>query len=236
MKTNQHSEKNKAILESRADDLVHTLGDFFIDIHYRDERNKKANQNNPTNQKKDEVKKISDEKKDHTPPKPDQGTPMGGMDFTKLFSNPANPTNPPQTTPQQPPQPPTNLQQSPPKSILTDPKTKKETPMSGLFSGLKKKENAKVTFDHMLPAEQPDIDQKPPQADIRNVQVPTIPENTVKTIQNVNQPPPKMATPFYSQNKGLLDDEDDPLEGRESLNSSDFQSFCEYKAPNCSKN
>lgn len=214
MRTNQATEKNRVVLQSRSNDLVNTLGDFFIDLHYRDERTKIANPEIQKTQKKEDSKMLVEEKIEIIPPELEKENPLPGVDLSKLLTNPPSTSQPAQNWPQTSQQPSASQQQVPPKSILSEPKTKGTNPMSELLGGLTKKDKPSVTFDHLAPGTTSKQEAKPTQPVANNFQLPVIPENpALKSLQNSTQGPQKMVTPFYSSKQALYDEEDDPLGG-----------------------
>lgn len=212
--TNQNNEKTKAILESRSGDLVTSLGDFFIDVHYKDQRNKLRNPDQVQSPNKELDKKKITDPKDSKASQLQPGTPAGGIDFSKLLQNPSPQPQPPQN----PSSGIQNIQNmnTGPTSFEQKPKeiTKPASPLAGILGGHKKADKPRVSFD--LPDTTVPQREEPKLSSqfISPNPLPTIPEQqSTKPAQNLYQPPPKIAAPFFGNKPSYLDEEDDPLSG-----------------------
>ena len=216
--TNHDNEKTKEALESKAGDLVGVLGDFFIDIHYKEDRNKTRNPEQSKPKNVNETKQNIDEPSGGKTPHKEGPSLFDGLNLNNLTQNQPEPSKPVQNPPQQQPalqhiNPQPQLQ-----SQLAEEKPKQgakpPSKLSGLFGDLKKKENPTVNLDHIIGPAKPKEEAKNTQPTGNTVQAPVLPNQTIsKPAPNPAPTAGKYATPFLGQRPAYLEEDDDFLGG-----------------------
>lgn len=217
-------------MASKTDDFIHGMADYLVDLNYRGERSKLAEAKEEKASQREEIKnqftEKDKEKASAGPQKPSesgQASLKTGPSNLKPQGQPSNA----QAAPQEPQQMKASASNDQLKSILKEKGPKTETQMSGVFSGLSNKKDAKVTLDHVKRTNPPPEEKRVTiQTPAPSFSQPNPQEAASKLQQSATPALQKSTQPFFNSKLAYLDEEDDPLDSKLGSRSQKRQPIC----------